>query len=161
MTGTFGTDYKQFLIKIADRTVKLQLWDTPGRERFRTISSAYFRGADGIFVVYDLTSRRSFDQGQLVIAEVEKFADADVRRMLIGNKLDDARRREVSEEEGLALAREHGMTFLETSALTGENVELALRSIVTPLLLLRAAQKDVRAGAAAAVSPTARSCSVC
>ena len=161
--GTIGVDYRWCMRNIADKTVKLQVWDTPGRERFRTISSTYFRSADGIFVVYDVMSRDSFDQVKHILAEVEKYADANVRKMLIGNKSDVPRSREVSKEEGLALALERGMTFLEASALTGENVELALSGIVTQVLAVHAAGRGVRASAAAVKPPPplARFCTVC
>jgi Ras-related protein Rab-1A len=72
-------------VKIADKTVKLQIWDTAGQERFRTITSAYYRGADGIIMVYDVTVRDSFNHVREWLQEVDKYASADTCKLLIGN----------------------------------------------------------------------------
>ena len=128
-------------VKIADKTVKLQIWDTAGQERFRTITSAYYRGADGIIMVYDVTVRDSFNHVREWLQEVDKYASADTCKLLIGNKCDRSDR-VVTEQEGQGLARELGMPFLETSARTAENVEAAFIRMAEQLIKMRAAAKD-------------------
>lgn len=99
--------------------------DTAGQERFRTITTAYYRGAMGILLVYDITSEKSFDSIRNWIRNIEEHASADVERMLIGNKCDMNDKRQVSKERGEKLAIEYGMKFMETSAKLNENIENA------------------------------------
>ena len=134
-------DFRFRTVKIADKTVKLQIWDTAGQERFRTITSAYYRGADGIIMVYDVTARESFNQVRQWLVEVDKYAQADTCKLLIGNK-SDRTDRVVSEAEGAALARELNMPFLETSARTAENVEAAFVKMAETLMKLKLSKAD-------------------
>jgi Ras-related protein Rab-1A len=141
ITSLFTTLQRFRTVKIADKTVKLQIWDTAGQERFRTITSAYYRGADGIIMVYDVTVRDSFNHVREWLQEVDKYASADTCKLLIGNKCDRSDR-VVTEQEGQGLARELGMPFLETSARTAENVEAAFIRMAEQLIKMRAAAKD-------------------
>ena len=111
-------------------------WDTAGQERFRTITSAYYRGADGIIMVYDVTHRESFEHVREWLKEVDRYASPDTCKLLIGNK-SDRTDRVVTEAEGAALAKELGMPFLETSARTAENVEAAFIRMAEQLIKLR------------------------
>jgi Ras-related protein Rab-1A len=139
--STIGVDFRFRTVKIGDKTVKLQIWDTAGQERFRTITSAYYRGADGIIMVYDVTARESFNHVKEWLVEVDKYASADTCKLLIGNKSDRSDR-QVSEQDGLSLARELGMPFLETSARTAENVEAAFVRMATQLITMRNHDKE-------------------
>eukprot|EP00005_Dracoamoeba_jomungandri_P012946 CAMPEP_0174275004 /NCGR_PEP_ID=MMETSP0439-20130205/59592_1 /TAXON_ID=0 /ORGANISM="Stereomyxa ramosa, Strain Chinc5" /LENGTH=205 /DNA_ID=CAMNT_0015367075 /DNA_START=398 /DNA_END=1015 /DNA_ORIENTATION=- len=124
--STIGVDFKIKTVKIEDLTIKLQIWDTAGQERFRTITSSYYRGAHGIFVVYDVTNRESFESApQLWMAELERYAQEGVAKMLIGTKTDLTESRAVSTSEGRDLAAKCNSLFLETSAKSGEGVEEA------------------------------------
>ncbi|KAI8137583.1 ras family-domain-containing protein [Fennellomyces sp. T-0311] len=134
--STVGADHREKTIIIADERVKLQIWDTAGQERFRSIVSSYYRGAHGIFIVYDVTSRNSFDHVKEWIRDVDRFAAQDVCRVLIGNKSDMDR--VISTQEGRELADSLGIPFLETSAKESANVERAFLTLVEESQLARA-----------------------
>lgn len=105
------------------KVIKLQIWDTAGQEKFRTITSSYYRGAHGIIVVYDVTNRDSFENIKNWMNEITKYASENVNRLLVGNKSDMDSRRAVSYEEGKELADSMGINFIETSAKASTNVE--------------------------------------
>ncbi|KAE8617154.1 hypothetical protein XENTR_v10008995 [Xenopus tropicalis] len=111
--------------------------DTAGQERFRTITTAYYRGAMGIMLVYDITNEKSFDNIKNWIRNIEEHASSDVERMILGNKCDMNDKRQVSREKGEKLAIDYGIKFLETSAKSSINVEEAFftlaRDIMTKL----------------------------
>jgi Ras-related protein Rab-1A len=113
-------------VKIKDAKIKLQIWDTAGQERFRAITSTYYRIANGIIVVYDITNRESFDQVNYWLDEIHLHREnVSIPKVLVGNKQDldkDVNERKVSTEEGSRLALKNKMIFFETSAFTGENV---------------------------------------
>lgn len=96
--------------------VKLQIWDTAGQERFRTITSSYYRGANGIIVVYDVTDRESFANVKQWLHEIDRYASENVHKLLVGNKIDLEKKRVVSTEEGREFAQSIGIEFIETSA---------------------------------------------
>lgn len=86
---TIGVDFRFRTLPIDGKVVKLQIWDTAGQEKFRTITSAYYKGADGIVLVYDTTNAQSFEEiDKYWIGEVEQYAEANVELLLIGNKSD-------------------------------------------------------------------------
>jgi Ras-related protein Rab-1A len=121
--STIGVDFKIRKIELEGKSIKLQIWDTAGQERFRTITQSYYRGSNGIIVVYDITDRESFDQVQHWMSEIDAHASADVCRLLVGNKADLQDKRAVKTDEGALLARQFGIPFLETSAKDSSNVE--------------------------------------
>uniref|UniRef100_A0A8D1UV55 Ras-related protein SEC4 n=1 Tax=Sus scrofa TaxID=9823 RepID=A0A8D1UV55_PIG len=98
---------------------------TEGAERFRTITTAYYRGAMGIMLVYDITNEKSFDNIRNWIRNIEEHASADVEKMILGNKCDVNDKRQVSKERGEKLALDYGIKFMETSAKANINVENA------------------------------------
>jgi len=152
--STIGVDFRFRTVKIADKTVKLQIWDTAGQERFRTITSAYYRGADGIIMVYDVTHRESFEHVREWLKEVERYAAPETCKLLIGNK-SDRTDRAVSDSEGAALAKELGMPFLETSARTSDNVEAAFIKMAENLIQMRAdVEKETRDKVSLEPAPT-------
>lgn len=102
--------------------IKLQIWDTAGQEKFRTITSSYYKGAHGIIVTYDITDRTSFDNIRGWFIEIEKYASENVNKIIVGNKCDLEEKRAVSTEEGQELANSLGVKFLETSAKNSSNV---------------------------------------
>ncbi|MCP9260353.1 RAB8A [Dirofilaria immitis] len=109
--------------------------DTAGQERFRTITTAYYRGAMGIMLVYDITNEKSFDNIKNWIRNIEEHASSDVDRMIIGNKCDVEERRQVSRERGEQLAIEYGTKFMETSAKANINVEEAFFTLARDIKL--------------------------
>ena len=120
---TIGVDFKIRTFDLSNKTVKLQIWDTAGQERFKTITSSYYKGAHGIILVYDITDRQTFKDIENWLSEVEKFANENVVRLLIGNKCDLESNRQVSREEGQEFADSLGVKFIETSAKECTNVE--------------------------------------
>ena len=102
--STIGVDFRFRTVKIDKKTVKLQIWDTAGQERFRTITSAYYRGADGIIMVYDVTSSESFDHVNDWLKEVNRYAAEGTVKLLVGNKSDRAADKVVTAEDAKAFA---------------------------------------------------------
>ncbi|OMO73701.1 Small GTPase superfamily [Corchorus olitorius] len=142
LSPTIGVDFKIKLLKVGGKRLKLTIWDTAGQERFRTLTTSYYRGAQGIVLVYDVTRRETFTNlSEIWAKEVDLYStNQDCVKMLVGNKVDRDSERAVSREEGTALAKELGCMFLECSAKTRENVEqcfeeLALKIMEIPSLL--------------------------
>lgn len=127
---TIGIDFKIKTVETDGKRIKLQIWDTAGQERFRTITTSYFRGAQGILLVYDVTDRNSFQSIKTWVDEIDKCADKHVNKILIGNKCDvDDSMRAVTTAEGQALGRDYGMSFFETSAKKDIGVSEAFQCI--------------------------------
>ena len=124
--STIGIDFKIRTIEDRDdgKVIKLQIWDTAGQDRFRSITSTYYKGAHGIIVVYDVTDSKSFQNVQQWLNDIDRFASENVVKLLVGNKCDVTdHQRAVSTEQGKELARSLGIDFVETSAKTSTNVE--------------------------------------
>ena len=133
---TIGIDFKVRKEKIDDTMVKLQIWDTAGQEKFRTITKAYYRGANGILLVFDVTNRDSFNKTKAWMASIKESISDPVDIILVGNKADTpddptSGNRVVTKEEGEEMAREFGVPYMETSAKTGYNVEETFMQIAT------------------------------
>ncbi|XP_003379538.1 GTP-binding protein yptV4 [Trichinella spiralis] len=134
---TIGIEFGSKVVKIQDRSIKLQVWDTAGQERFRSLTKNYYNGAACALLVYDITCRQSFNAIAQWLSDARSLASPQIIVILIGNKKDLEDRREVTFMEGSQFAQENGMLFLETSALTGENIEETFlrcaRSILTKI----------------------------
>ncbi|EGR30169.1 ras oncogene family protein, putative [Ichthyophthirius multifiliis] len=130
---TIGVDFKIRTFDIQGKAVKLQIWDTAGQERFKTITSSYYKGAHGIILVYDITDRQTFKDIDNWLAEADKNANENVVKLLVGNKIDLENKRQVSFDEGKELADSLGIKFIETSALTANNVENAFVTLATEI----------------------------
>ncbi|XP_060620724.2 ras-related protein Rab-37 isoform X6 [Anolis sagrei] len=131
--AAFDVSGKNKVVTVDGVKVKLQIWDTAGQERFRSVTHAYYRDAQALLLLYDITSRMSFDNIRAWLTEIHEYAQKDVVIMLLGNKADVSSERVVRTEDGAALAREYGVPFMETSAKTGMNVELAFLAIAKEL----------------------------
>ncbi|KAL3313848.1 Ras- protein Rab-3 [Cichlidogyrus casuarinus] len=107
--STIGIDFKIKTILLDGKTIKLQIWDTAGQERFRTITSSYYRGAMGILLVYSVTQRGSFENISSWTKAIAENANANVEKIIVGNKCDMTEEREVSKEEGEKVARDHNV----------------------------------------------------
>jgi Ras-related protein Rab-1A len=134
--STVGVDFKISTMNSDGKVIKLQMWDTAGQERFQTIRGSYYRGANGILVVYDVTDRNSFENVQYWVEEFRRFhpKDQDVKMLLVGNKADLSQKRVVSEDEAKEKADHFQMGFIETSARAATNVESAFGQIVGDIL---------------------------
>jgi len=119
---TIGIDFKIKTIELGGKRIKLQIWDTAGQERFRTITQAYYRGAMGILLLYDVTNAKSLQNVRNWVRNIEGNAPQTVNKLLVGNKSDMAAQRQVLAAEGQKLADEFGMRFFETSARNNQNV---------------------------------------
>jgi len=131
---TIGIDFKIKTVVINNKRIKLQIWDTAGQEKFRTITTAYYRGAMGILLVYDVTDEQSFLNVRNWIRSIEENAPDNVEKILIGNKCDMVNDRVISTETGRELAEEYGIKFLEASAKTDTNVSEIFTCITADVL---------------------------
>ncbi|XP_013890058.1 ras-related protein Rab-37 isoform X2 [Austrofundulus limnaeus] len=109
------------------------IWDTAGQERFRSVTHAYYRDAHALLLLYDITSKSSFDNIRAWLTEIHEYAQSDVVIMLLGNKADMNSDRAIRRDEGERLAREYSVPFMETSAKTGVNVDLAFTAVAKEL----------------------------
>merc|ERR1719464_210752 len=125
---TIGIDFKIKTIELDGKRIKLQIWDTAGQERFRTITRAYYRGAMGILLVYDVTDELTFNNIEKWVENISENAQEETVKILLGNKTDMPGRK-ISTAQGEQLAKKHGMEFFETSAKTGENVQEAFHTL--------------------------------
>ena len=130
---TIGVDFKIRTFDLTGKTVKLQIWDTAGQERFKTITSSYSKGAHGIILTYDITDKQSFKDIENWLTEVEKFANENVIKLLVGNKSDMESSRQVKFEEGKEFADSLGIPFIETSAKNSTNVEKAFFTLANEI----------------------------
>ncbi|PKU72321.1 ras-related protein RABA5a [Dendrobium catenatum] len=128
--STIGVEFQTQKMQIDGKQVKAQIWDTAGQERFKAVTSAYYRGAVGALVVYDISRSQTFDSIGRWLNELHTYSDMNVVTILVGNKTDLKDAREVSTEDGKALAEAHGLFFMETSALDNSNVTAAFQTIV-------------------------------
>ncbi|XP_063281503.1 ras-related protein Rab-37 [Pelobates fuscus] len=140
--ATVGIDFRNKVISVDGENVKLQIWDTAGQERFRSVTHAYYRDAQALLLLYDITSKTSFQNIRAWLSEVEEYAHKDVVLMLLGNKNDVSGARVIRKEDGEALAKEYGIPFMETSAKTGMNVDLAFTAVAKELKQRSRQQKD-------------------
>ncbi|KAJ6852250.1 ras-related protein Rab11D-like [Iris pallida] len=131
--ATIGVEFQTRTLVIDHKSVKAQIWDTAGQERYRAVTSAYYRGAVGALLVYDITKRQSFDHIPRWLEELRSHADKNIVIMLIGNKSDLEDQRAVSVEDAKEFAQKEGLFFLETSALEATNVEPAFMTVLTEI----------------------------
>ncbi|KAL6555622.1 Ras-related protein RABA5b [Orobanche hederae] len=128
--ATIGVEFQTQVMEVDGKEVKAQVWDTAGQERFRAVTTAYYRGAVGALVVYDISRKGTFENINRWLDELKTHCDTTVATMLVGNKCDLENIREVSVEEGKTLAEEQGLFFIETSALDSTNVNKAFEIVV-------------------------------
>jgi len=131
---TIGVDFKIRTVDVGGKIVKLQVWDTAGQERYRTITGSLYRGAHGIFMVYDTTYSDSFMNVAKWLTEIDRYAHENVSKVLLGNKIDMESERKVTTEAGRELAEQLGMKFYEASARESTNVDKAFQHITEEIL---------------------------
>ena len=120
---TIGVDFKFKNVQIEDSNIKLQIWDTAGQEKYQSITKSFYKGADGVIIVFDLTSEESFLNVQTSwLEEVQKHCTTDIELMLIGNKSDLTSQIEVQRQKAQEFAQQNNMLYYEASAMEGTNV---------------------------------------
>ncbi|KAK4122594.1 ras-domain-containing protein [Parathielavia appendiculata] len=145
--STIGVEFATRSIQIDNKTIKAQIWDTAGQERYRAITSAYYRGAVGALLVYDISKSLSFENVTRWLKELRDHADSNIVIMLVGNKTDQRHLRAVPTEDGKNFASENGLSFIETSALEATNVDLAFQNILTSIYQIVSSKSLAEEGA--------------
>ncbi|KDN40363.1 putative ras-related protein rab-18 [Tilletiaria anomala UBC 951] len=134
-SATIGVDYKQKSIEVNGRRFKLSIWDTAGQERFRSLVGSYYRGAQGVIMVYDVTVRETFNSLPMWFNELETFStSSDIVKIVVGNKVDKESSRVITTEEGRAFAESKGCLFVEASAKKGQNVSGAFDELINKII---------------------------
>ncbi|KAK8941629.1 Ras-related protein RABA2a [Platanthera guangdongensis] len=128
--STIGVEFATRTLQVEGRIIKAQIWDTAGQERYRAITSAYYRGALGAVLVYDVTKPTSFENISRWLKELRDHADSNIVIMLVGNKTDLKHLRAVASEDAQGFSEKEGLSFVETSALEAINVEKAFEMIL-------------------------------
>ncbi len=132
--ATIGIDFKTKTLNINNQEIKLKIWDTAGQERFRNITTQYYKGADGIVLVYDVTEEASFDKIKDWMDQILSNTNKDeICLILLGNKC-DKEDRSISYEQGKTLANELQVNFFETSAQTGQNIKDAFETLTADIM---------------------------
>ncbi|GAA0171752.1 hypothetical protein Leryth_002153 [Lithospermum erythrorhizon] len=131
--ATIGVEFQTKTMMIDHKTVKAQIWDTAGQERYRAVTSAYYRGAVGAMLVYDITKQQSFEHIARWLEELRSHADKNLVIMLIGNKTDLGSLRAVETDDAKEYAEKENLFFMETSALEATNVETAFLTVLSEI----------------------------
>lgn len=153
--STIGVEFATRSIQTDGKIIKAQIWDTAGQERYRAITSAYYRGAVGALLVYDITKKESFDNVERWLKELKDHADSNIVIMLVGNKSDLQHLKAVSTDEGSAFSEKNGLSFIETSALDSTNVESAFRTILSEIYTMGSKKALEKGGATSNFAPNA------
>ncbi|KAL5073270.1 hypothetical protein RYX36_012254 [Vicia faba] len=131
--STIRVEFQTRTLVIDHKTVKAQIWDTAGQERYRAVASAYYRGAVGAMLVYNITKRQTFDHIPRWREELRNHADKNIVIILVRNKSDLENQRDAPTEDAKEFAEKEGLFFLETSALQATNVESSFMTVLTEI----------------------------
>ncbi|XP_061615775.1 ras-related protein Rab-25-like [Phyllopteryx taeniolatus] len=148
---TIGVEFSTRTVQLDNCTIKMQVWDTAGLERYRAITSAYYRGAVGALLVYDISKHLTYESAERWLKELYDHADPHIVVMLVGNKRDLDNLRTVPAEEARTFAESKGLLFMETSALDSTNVEAAFIDVLTEIHR-KVASREVTRGSISAVT---------
>lgn len=148
---TIGVEFSTRSVQLDSVTIKAQIWDTAGLERYRAITSAYYRGAVGALLVYDITKHLTYESVERWLKELYDHADPHIVVMLVGNKSDLDTLRTVPREEAKDFAESKDLLFIETSALDSTNVESAFLEVLTTIHK-KVASREVTRGSISAVT---------
>lgn len=132
--STIGVDFKIRTIEIEDKIVKLQIWDTGGQERFRSITSSFYRGSHGVILVYDVSDFLSFQNLSQWIKEIERYSSENITKLLVGNKSDLVDQRKISFEQGKDFADILNLDFIETSARNSQNINQTFLTLTKKII---------------------------
>ena len=131
--STIGVDFKIKTLNIDNKICKIQVWDTAGQEKYKSITNVYYRGAQACIIVYDVTDRMSFQNVYNWIQDLETHAADDIYMLLVGNKSDLSSQRAVTELEGYQFANNMNILFTETSANNNININVAFETVARNL----------------------------
>uniref|UniRef100_A0A9J8C3T9 Ras-related protein Rab-25 n=1 Tax=Cyprinus carpio carpio TaxID=630221 RepID=A0A9J8C3T9_CYPCA len=148
---TIGVEFSTRTVQLNGLTIKAQIWDTAGLERYRAITSAYYRGAVGALLVYDISKHLTYESAERWLKELYDHADPHMVVMLVGNKTDLAAVRSVPTEDAKDFAEKNSLLFMETSALESVNVEAAFNTVLTEIHK-KVSSKEVTRGSINAVT---------
>lgn len=144
--ATIGLDFRLKEITLPDGTsVLLKIWDTAGQEKFRTITKNYFKGADGIILLYDITKKETFEGITLWLDDIRDNGSEKVRILLVGNKADLVNNREVTFDEGHQLAKEQSLPFFESSAKNNINIQETINDLANQIIKVKSKQGPTEA----------------
>ena len=141
---TVGIDFSTRQIEHDNLTIEAQVWDTAGQERYKAVTAAYYRGAMGVLLVYDITKRVSFENCEQWLRELRTHTDPSIVAMLVGNKCDLRHQQQVDVEDAKDFAEDNNLAFIETSARDATNVDLAFETIL--IEIYRIVRKNLDAG---------------
>ena len=133
--STIGVEFGTKNFNLNDKIIKAQIWDTAGQERYRSITSVYYKGAQGCLLVYDITKKTSFENIDKWISDLKNSGDENLSIILIGNKCDLENERKVTKEEAKEKAQFYKLAFIETSALNGTNIEKAFELLLNDIYI--------------------------
>ena len=128
--ATIGVELSCKTFTINKDKITAQIWDTAGQERYKSITKAYFKGALGAIIVYDVTNKVSFENIEKWISDLRNYTEPKISIILVGNKNDLENKREITKQDGETKAKDLGIPFLETSALNGNNIELVFKTLI-------------------------------
>lgn len=148
---TIGVEFSTRTVQLDNFTIKAQIWDTAGLERYRAITSAYYRGAVGALLVYDITKHTTYESAERWLKELYDHADPHIVVMLVGNKKDMETLRTVPTEEAMGFAEKRTLMFMETSALDSTNVENAFHRVLAEIHR-KVSSREVTRGSISAVT---------
>ncbi|XP_042389599.1 ras-related protein RABA1f [Zingiber officinale] len=157
--STIGVEFATRSIRVDDKVIKAQIWDTAGQERYRAITSAYYRGAVGALIVYDITRHVTFENLERWLKELRDHTDSNIVIMLVGNKADLRHLRAVSTEDAKDFAERERAFFMETSALESVNVEEAFTEVLSQIYNI-ASRKALEAADDSATLPKGQTINV-
>ena len=129
--ATVGVEFGTKDFKIENNIVKVQIWDTAGQERYRSITNAYYKGAKGSLLVYDITNPKTFESLDKWLSDLKTNGEEKISIILVGNKTDLEDQRKISIEQAKEKAEFYKLAFIETSALNGDNIEKAFSELIT------------------------------
>ena len=142
--STIGLDYRLKTVKLPnEKKIRAQIWDTAGQDRFRAITKNYYKGSNGIILIYDVTDKKSFEGVKNWIEQIRDEVTQEVLIYLVGNKIDKKEERKISKEEGKKLADSFGVPFYESSAKTGENIDIIFYNLLKDIDNLYSANEEV------------------
>ena len=145
--STIGLDYKLKNVQLDEgKMYKIQIWDTAGQDRFRSITKNYYKGAHGIVLIYDITDKKTFENVRNWVKQIKEEVSDKVCIILVGNKIDLEQKRVVSMEEGKKMAEQFDLMFFECSCKTGVNINDAFQELVEKTVENYSKIDDLREG---------------